>query len=253
MIAAHARSGRWRGAHAFAIIALMNRTSRAIVCVLVIAITTGIGHFTRPSEPTVAQAERGNARQAPAVHGFDYWLVALSWSPAYCETNPHDREQCGPRGYGFVLHGLWPQYERGGGPQDCPTRERPDAATIARSLAFMPSRRLIEHDWRAHGACSGLDARDYFDLSDRAFASVRIPPAFASPRSPPRMRADDVRNAFVAANPSLRADMFAVVCRGRDLAEVRICVNDDLSPRRCGRDVRTRCPRNTELRIPALR
>ncbi|MBX3692785.1 ribonuclease T2 [Dokdonella sp.] len=231
----------------------MNRTSRAIVCVLVIAITTGIGHFTRPSEPTVAQAERGNARQAPAVHGFDYWLVALSWSPAYCETNPHDREQCGPRGYGFVLHGLWPQYERGGGPQDCPTRERPDAATIARSLAFMPSRRLIEHEWRAHGACSGLDARDYFDLSDRAFASVRIPPAFASPRSPPRMRADDVRNAFVAANPSLRADMFAVVCRGRDLAEVRICVNDDLSPRRCGRDVRTRCPRNTELRIPALR
>ncbi len=249
----------------------MNRAARAVVSILVIVAAAGIGLLTRPQAPARGPAEApadrvrqpaADARERPRARGegtgqatsdFDYYLVSLSWSPSYCETNPNDHEQCGPRGYGFVLHGLWPQYERGGGPQDCATRGRPDPATIARTLAFMPSRRLIEHEWRAHGSCSGLDARDYFDLSDRAFAAVRMPPSFASPRSPPRMRVDDVRDAFVAANPGLRADMFAVVCRGRDLAEVRICVDTGLTPRRCGRDVRTRCPRDVELRIPALR
>ena len=247
----------------------MNRRHRAIVSLLVLAVAAGIGLLARPSAPartppapTAEPAPTIVSRPAPPApaarppdrgRGFDYWLIALSWSPSYCESNPHDREQCGPRGYGFVLHGLWPQHERGGGPQDCPTRERPDAATIERTLAFMPSRRLVQHEWRAHGACSGLAAADYFDLSDRAFAAVRIPPEFTTPKRPPRMQADDVRDAFIAANPDLRADRFAVVCRGRDLAEVRICVDDELVPRRCGRDVRTRCPRNVDLRIPALR
>jgi ribonuclease T2 len=67
------------------------------------------------------------------------------------------------------------------------------------------------------------------------------------------MDVDAVRDAFITANPGLEADMFAVVCRARYLAEVRVCVDTDLAPRRCGRDVRTRCPRNVELRIPTLR
>lgn len=250
------------------------RTARALASILVIVVAAGVGLLTRPHAPTgtPARAPQDAGVQLPApraseppvqlggaqapsstTRGFDYYLVSLSWSPSYCETNPHDREQCGPRGYGFVLHGLWPQHERGGGPQDCATRGRPDAATIARTLAFMPSRRLIEHEWRAHGSCSGLDADAYFALSDRAYASVRIPPAFATAQVPARLDAEGVRDAFLAANPGLRADMFAVVCRGRDLAEVRICVDADLAPRRCGREVRTRCPRGVELRIPARR
>lgn len=243
----------------------MNRTHRALVSIAIIAAAALIGLLTRSpdSVPTAAPTPRVAAptAEAPGPHeaqtpsslAFDYYLVALSWSPTWCESNPHDREQCGARGYGFVLHGLWPQYERGGGPQDCATRERPDAATVERTLAFMPSRRLIEHEWRAHGACSGLDATNYFALSDRAYAAVRIPAAFQPRATPGRMQVDDVRDAFIAANPGLRADMFAVICRARDLAEVRICVDTDLAPRRCGRDVRTRCPRNVDLRIPSLR
>ena len=244
----------------------MNRTHRALVSLAIIAAAAVIGVLTRaPASAPAATPSSGVVATAPDVRGtpsprlptastaFDYYLVALSWSPTWCQSNPHDREQCGARGYGFVLHGLWPQYERGGGPQDCATRERPDAATIERTLAFMPSRRLIEHEWRAHGACSRLDARDYFALSDRAYAAVRIPPAFQPRAAPGRMDVDDVRNAFIAANPGLQADMFAVVCRARDLAEVRICVDTDLAPRRCGRDVRSRCPRNVDLRIPSLR
>src|ERR1700729_2986492 len=51
---------------------------------------------------------------------FDYYVLSLSWSPSFCAANaerPSARSkpdpQCGPRPYSFVVHGLWPQYERG--------------------------------------------------------------------------------------------------------------------------------------------
>jgi ribonuclease I len=44
---------------------------------------------------------------------FDFFVLSLSWSPQFCST-PAGRKssmQCGgSRAYGFVLHGLWPQY-----------------------------------------------------------------------------------------------------------------------------------------------
>src|ERR1044071_584072 len=49
---------------------------------------------------------------------FDFYVLALSWSPSFCEAsrerNPNRNDpQCGARPYAFVVHGLWPQYERG--------------------------------------------------------------------------------------------------------------------------------------------
>ena len=55
--------------------------------------------------------------QAQRAGDFDYYLLALSWSPSYCADDARkgrDRLQCfSERAYGFVIHGLWPQYERG--------------------------------------------------------------------------------------------------------------------------------------------
>ncbi|MEO8012059.1 MAG: ribonuclease T2, partial [Dokdonella sp.] len=210
----------------------------------------------RQNEATTTRAPKEqstNDRIGTETGDFDYYLIALSWSPSYCDSNPDDREQCGTRGYGFVLHGLWPQYERGGGPRDCAGTSTPDRATVSRALAFMPSQRLIAHQWRAHGRCSGLDATSYFDAADRAFAQVRIPVVFTPPAAPPEMSAEAIASAFVEANPGLGRDMVAVVCRRRDLAEVRVCVDHDLAFRACARGVRTRCPRDVDLRVPASR
>ncbi|MGI9404557.1 MAG: hypothetical protein ACR2OF_08650, partial [Hyphomicrobium sp.] len=46
---------------------------------------------------------------------FDYYALVLSWSPTECLTSTRGRSdaQCARRDgkrYGFVLHGLWPQY-----------------------------------------------------------------------------------------------------------------------------------------------
>ena len=60
---------------------------------------------------------------------FDYYSMVLSWSPTFCATvaRGSQDQQCNPRGgrsFSFVLHGLWPQHERGW-PESCPTRDRP--------------------------------------------------------------------------------------------------------------------------------
>jgi ribonuclease T2 len=185
---------------------------------------------------------------------FDYYLLSLSWSPSYCLTHLEDREECGDRGFGFVLHGLWPQYRGGSWPRNCASDDRPDRATVARTLAFMPSRRLIEHEWQTHGACTGLTPSDYFELADRAFASVQVPPQLATPRRPPSLSASELVAAFAAANRGLDRSMMRVVCRdGAQLSEVRICLNrDTLAPQACGGRMRDSC-RYGELRIPAAR
>lgn len=231
----------------------MQRAHRAILSVVVIAFAAGVAALERWQQPAPAQDRKHETTRQSVSSGFDYYLIALSWSPTYCESNPHDREQCGARGYGFVLHGLWPQYERGSGPQDCASTQSPDRTTIQRTLAFMPSRRLIEHEWHAHGSCTGLDPSSYFEHSDQAFASIRIPAMLSAGARPSPMTAADISKAFVGVNPGLNSNMFAVVCRSRDLAEVRVCVDKDLTPRTCGRDVRTRCPRDVPLRIPLIR
>ena len=190
----------------------------------------------------------------PVAGKFDYWLMSLSWSPSYCVTHPDDERQCRHKGYGFVLHGLWPQNRNGFGPEHCAALAAPQEATIQHALAFMPSRHLIEHEWQTHGACSGLDPAGYFDMADRAFASVKIPPRLTTPRNPPSLSANEIVRAFAANNPGLGANMLSVVCHdGGELTEVRVCLNrDSLKPQACGGRVRNTC-RTGALQIPAAR
>ncbi|MEO8460111.1 MAG: ribonuclease T2 [Dokdonella sp.] len=183
---------------------------------------------------------------------FDYYVISLSWSPTFCETHPDETDQCGEKGYGFVLHGLWPQYQRGGGPQRCASDTRPDSHTIKQALAFMPSRRLIQHEWQAHGACSGLDPKGYFDLADRAFAAVHVPPALSAPIVAPQMDEAQVIQAFVTANSGLHSESIRLHCSSGELAEVRVCVDKNLDPRACGARMQSRCPSGV-LQIPLSR
>ncbi|MBG1262616.1 ribonuclease T2 family protein [Nostoc commune] len=57
---------------------------------------------------------------------FDFYVLTLSWSPDYCAANgSRDQQQCGSgRKLGFVLHGLWPQYQAGY-PANCSTQKLP--------------------------------------------------------------------------------------------------------------------------------
>ncbi len=184
---------------------------------------------------------------------FDYYVVSLSWSPSYCAVHPGEAQQCG-KGYGFVLHGLWPQYRKGGWPENCSTSRTPDEETIAKMLPIMPSRHLVEHEWETHGACTGLDPQGYFALAEDAFSRVTIPQALKTPATSPSLSATEVEQAFMDVNPGLEDSMITVECKdGGTLEEVRICVDkDNLSVKSCGGRVRNTC-RAGKLTIPAVR
>ena len=186
--------------------------------------------------------EGSQPRMRGGVQGrFDYYALVLSWSPTHCETAERpDAQQCRPRDgrrYSFVLHGLWPQYERGF-PESCPTPDRPfvPQGTIDRMADIMPSRSLIIHEYRKHGTCSGLEPESYYALSRKLYEKIRIPKRFHEPDQNQMIDTSAVLEEFVAANPGLKSDMLAVACGGpgNRLREVRICFTPDGSFRPCG-------------------
>jgi ribonuclease T2 len=183
---------------------------------------------------------------------FDYYLLSLSWAPSYCLTHADDSEECSGKGYGFVLHGLWPQYDAGGYPETCSTQFGLTADAVAKGRTIYPSERLMQHEWREHGTCSGVDAREYFNTADRALAAIKIPTTLEAPRSEQSLTAERIANLFQSANPRLPDGAMTVACNRAELSEVRVCLTRDLKPRACGRGVRSNCPQ-VPLGIPASR
>lgn len=185
---------------------------------------------------------------------FDFYLLSLTWSPSYCaaEGGKRDDAQCeSGRRYGFLVHGLWPQYERGY-PEDCPTSLFPSKTDIQGLSDLMPADGLVRHEWRKHGACSGLAPTDYLKTIRAARETVRIPAAFQSISSYKTVSPTEVEAAFVAANPGLKPDGVAVTCDGRRLREVRICLTRDLGFRACDEVDRRAC-RADRVVLPPVR
>jgi ribonuclease T2 len=202
---------------------------------------------------TIAQARHHHQASHQGESGdFDYYLLSLSWAPTYCLTHPDDGAECSSKGYGFVLHGLWPQYDGGGYPEQCQTDYRLSDEAAAKGRSIYPSARLMSHEWQTHGTCSGLTAVEYFRTADRATVAVKIPAEFDAPRSDLALRAGQVLDLFQAANPGLPAGSVAVACSRAIVSEIRICLTKDLAVRSCGHGVRTTCP-DVTLRIPASR
>lgn len=185
---------------------------------------------------------------------FDYYVLSLSWSPSWCGTKAgrEDVEQCGAkRGYGFVVHGLWPQYAKGGYPAECASPEPVPEPLVETMLPIMPSRQLVQHEWKKHGTCAGIAPADYFGKTRAAFDRLRIPKLFQNPTQPQILPTTQVEKLFQAANPGLDAESISVVCRGHHAAEIRVCLDKELNFRACARDVRDRC--KGEALFPAAR
>lgn len=183
---------------------------------------------------------------------FDYYLLTLSWSPSYCLVHPGDREQCQGRGFGFVLHGLWPQFDAGGYPQECAADTDLDRAADAVGRTLYPSPKLLRHEWERHGTCSGLGPLEYFRTADRALAVVQIPAQFTAPRADQQLSPQQILAVFHTANPALPPHAMTVACSRGELSEVRLCLTRDLRPRSCGRGVRDSCP-PVPVSIPSTR
>ncbi|WP_019170530.1 ribonuclease T2 family protein [Pseudaminobacter salicylatoxidans] len=208
------------------------------------------------SEQKAAEPARSQVATVPIGSGFDFYVLSLSWSPSYCEADPDqaNSQQCrSGRPYAFVVHGLWPQYERGY-PQDCPTnRPRVPEREARELLDIMPAVGLIGHEWRKHGTCSGLGQEDYFEVLRAAREQVTIPPEYTRLSKYLTPDPHEVERAFLRDNPGIPADGIAVTCDRRYLREVRICMTRDLSYRRCDEVDRRAACRLPKVVMPPVR
>jgi ribonuclease T2 len=187
---------------------------------------------------------------------FDFYVLSLSWSPSYCaaaqDSGRAGGAECGARPYSFVVHGLWPQYEKGF-PEYC---EQPSPrlyhGIVSEMLDLMPAPHLIYDEWDKHGTCTGLSARAFFETIRKARAAVKIPPDYVDLKDPLSVAPGAVRDAFVKANSGLTPGGIAVECDKRRLTDVRICLSKDLQFRDCP-DVVKRACRRDQVVMPPVR
>ncbi len=184
---------------------------------------------------------------------FDYYVLSLSWSPNWCALEGSDRgsPQCDiGQEFGWVLHGLWPQYERGW-PDYCSTSEPQPTERQTRLMAtIMGSSGSAWHQWRKHGVCSGLSATDYFATAVTAYNKVTRPDVFLRLEQEITLPASVVEDAFVAENQGLRPDMITITCRAGAIQEARVCMTRDLEFRTCGQDVIRDCSLDDASLLP---
>ncbi|MDB5500161.1 MAG: ribonuclease [Tardiphaga sp.] len=204
---------------------------------------------------TGAAAAQDSRQNAPGE--FDFYVLSLSWSPSFCEaaqergnSGRSQQTQCGGRPFSFVVHGLWPQYDRGF-PNYC---ERPSPRLprniMTSMLDLMPAPGLIFDEWDKHGTCSGLGARGYFETVRKARAGVKIPEEYLDLATAKTIAPEAIEAAFIKVNPGLSGSAIAVTCERNRLSEVRICLSKDLQFRACEEIDRRACRRDTVVMPP---
>ena len=178
----------------------------------------------RPSSQAVAQTTPTGSQN------FDYYLLNLSWSPEFCHSHPTAIE-CA-RHSTFVLHGLWPQNTDGTYPQNC--SNDPGPADPSQYADIYPDPGLLQHEWKAHGTCSGLSPEDFFALARKAVHSVTIPPTLDHLDHPISMPPGDILDLFAQSNPTIPRDSLALTCGNNYLTAVEVCFSKTLQPTSCG-------------------
>jgi ribonuclease T2 len=130
-----------------------------------------------------APANTKSKPPSPQTQGGPFYVLALSWEPAFCEGLPNKAEcksQTADRADAkqFSLHGLWPQPRRnvfcGVAQKDVDADDqhrwedlpKPDlsAATKAALDAVMPGTASIleRHEWIKHGTCYPVKSADRY-------------------------------------------------------------------------------------------
>jgi ribonuclease T2 len=205
--------------------------------------------FASLALPAAAQGRYYDRSRQSAPGSFDYYLLALSWAPNFCASHSSNSNECGTgRHVAFVIHGLWPQGERGRLNQPC-QHTSPVASDVVRyALNFYPDAGLVQHEWQCHGIYSGLSARDYFTAVGRAYQSLHIPPSIAALSRDTEENAATLAQEFERSN-SAPPGSFVSSCHDGELVAMEACFTKDLRLRSCSSSLRS-CSGQLLLRAP---
>jgi ribonuclease T2 len=198
-----------------------------------------------------ANSHHSRKAESASPGEFDYYLLSLSWSPDYCATHPTAQECGGVKKFAFIAHGLWPEQNNGGYPENCGGPAF-DPSQLPPGLdAVIPNVTLEQHEWQTHGTCSGLSENQFFTALENAFHEIQIPLPYQQPPSAVRVAPATLKQQFQTANPAIPLTGFSVQCSGSYLSEVRVCLDKGLKGRPCGSGVRDSCRAGTIILRPA--
>ncbi|PMN94832.1 ribonuclease T2 family protein [Enterovibrio norvegicus] len=175
---------------------------------------------------------------------FDYYKLALSYSPEFCLVKGKNQPQCSRE---WIVHGLWPQYNKGY-PGNCDVPPNMvDSINKKEIFAFMPSDYLISHEWKKHGTCSGLSRSEYYDFTGQLWDSLSLPDLSSG-----KFSQDEIRQAVIDKNPRLEANMIELACDEgsgpkNTLDEIRICFSKEGIAEACTEMERS-CGKNVKVR-----
>ncbi|HWA20331.1 MAG TPA: ribonuclease T2 [Devosia sp.] len=169
-----------------------------------------------PATATASPSAAPTAATASDNGTFGLYTLAVSWQPAFCETEPNKPECRSLTGNRydadhFALHGLWPQDNYCGVSQDqidadtydprstLSDVDLTDATRTALDRAMPGTQSLLErHEWLMHGTCSGVSAETYYARAIALLDELNASPVrdlFAGSAGQ-RVSAEEIREAF---------------------------------------------------------
>lgn len=160
---------------------------------------------------------------------FDHYVLSFSWSPAFCETAAGKRSamQCRDNRFGWVVHGLWPQYtDRRAGqlwPQYCTPVQPVPEAVLRHHLCASPDPRLMQCEWAKHGSCS-----DFADPAAYFAAIETLRARYSLPEPVPGQRPAAFESVVAAANAPLGVERRHLQALGDGrggIRELRLCLD----------------------------
>lgn len=173
------------------------------------------------------------------AQGNQNYLLSLSWSPTYCLTNSYagKNSQCDTHNkYGFIVHGLWGQGKEDKKPPFfCDKQKREVSAQIIENIySIMPSAGLIKHEWNKHGTCSDYSQKEYFNHIKTLYHEYNVKSFLQSDKEKLKtISSEALRQEIISKSNGLKDNEFMFTCSGRFIKEVRICLNNNLEPRKC--------------------
>ena len=191
---------------------------------------------------------------------FDYYVLALSWQPAFCESHT-DKVECKNQtedrfdAKNLAIHGLWPSkrgdtkhtYAYCGVSKKIKNLDNPETwcsmpklnlsdDTGKKLSEYMPGYAscLQNHEWYKHGTCTGLKPNDYFateSMFDAKIADTNLG-KFISANIGKTVTSNDMRSEFekdYGTGSNKYLNLFCEKAHGvAMLSEVRIYLKNKL-------------------------
>lgn len=165
----------------------------------------------------------------------DYWMLALSWSKAFCDKYKRGRiprnkkHQCVDNQFSLVVHGLWAQSRKAKNnirqhPRNCRDTPAMSAATLSAYFCYLPGRQLMQKTWEKHGSCDFAKPIDYLRKTKFLYDQLILPSReelekyeYSSKR--------EVANMLLQRNLALglKKEHFIVQKKNGRLREIRFC------------------------------